>query len=288
MFFKDSEKSVSLVSRTVLTGMVLVLAGCSSTKSELEYSSTEPILSSVQQETAAAQVLMDAKRYYQHGLMTLAQDQFSAILDTYPLSPYVEFARIKIADSMFYKGNYESAAAAYQELLESFPSSPSRPYILLMAGKSYSMHCKGPDHDVSPLERSLELHGELLERYPYSPYAPVAKHWRVNALNTLSEHEKIVMEFYERQGAKEAQLARHQNLESKLVPRAEAARLLLASANRSPLMSEGSEGAPPVRVLAAARHLPDSGDPPPLSPPSGISTVWLARTQALDQVPGGS
>lgn len=159
------------------------------------------------------ELLKDAKRQYAEGLFSVARESFEAVRDQYPLGAYAEFAEIKAADSYFESGDYSTAGMLYEEFMKNRPSSPSLPYALLRAGRSYQMAQRGIGRDETAAEKSRNLYKQLIERFPDSIYAESAKAYRTEVEKNLATHEKMVIDFYRKMGKKAAWEAREREFE---------------------------------------------------------------------------
>lgn len=197
----------------------LILTSCSSSET------AEPAQPTELRETDAptvdtpeAQLFHEAKRLYRAGLYSVAVDSFESLRVNYPLSTYVEFAEIKIADARFESRDFGAASAAYEEFVKSHPASSTTPYAILMAGRSFQLTNRGVGRDIASLERAKEFYARLIEQHPSSFYARQARNYLREVSAAIADHEKFIMEFYRRKSNARAVEARSKVYEQKLIP----------------------------------------------------------------------
>lgn len=201
--------------------LLLGASACSSSKpdepKELSSSSEKEALE-ISLDTPETALLANGKKYFNSGLYSLARQNFEALRTGYPLSQYVEFAEIKIADSLFEGGEYELASKAYEDFIRARPASEAYPYMLFRAARCHQLSHKGIGRDTAPLEKALELFNRSLSEHPDSAYAESARKYRSEVVADLAEHEKRIVRFYEKQNRTAAVTAREQMYKEKWVP----------------------------------------------------------------------
>lgn len=149
-----------------------------------------------QLEGSESSLFRAGKRLYSAGLYSVALDSFQSLATNYPLSPYAEFAEIKIADSQFEDRKFEVAASAYEDFAKNHPGSKATPYVLMRAARSYQLSQRGLGRDVSPLNKAIENFDRLLQQYPNSIYAAPAAEFKREALESLAAYDSLVAKFY--------------------------------------------------------------------------------------------
>lgn len=268
---KSTIRPPKLTTRLLFLALIGTTQACSSTKApEPEPAPVELQKSSIKAvDTPEVTLFEQGKRHYTNGLYSAARENFEALRDTYSSGPYAEFARIKIPDTYFETGEYGTAGSLYEEFIKAYPSSPSVPYAMLRAGRSYHLSSRGVGRDIAPIEKAKEQYDLLIAKYPGSPYASAAKEFRKAALVVLADHEKFIANFYEKQEREKAAEAREQSY----------------SQRSGEIKKEALERrvAPPRRttdipqVIAAQRVRVDPSPPMPLS--------TLPRTRREDPLP---
>ncbi len=187
-----------------LSVLALTLASCSSSEKpepqavELKEKKVTTI------EAPEAQLLEEGKRLFSEGMYNVARDNFQSLRDSFPLSPYAEFAEIKIADTYFQTREYTDAALQYEDFTKNHPVSGSVGYALLMAGRSNQLLSTAAGRDAAPLEKALDFYNKTLTQFPNSSEAQNASTYKAEAEKSLREHERFVIEYYRKRGAAEA------------------------------------------------------------------------------------
>ena len=177
----------------------LLSSSCSSQKPKIEAPVKELAQSgSHSGSLQEGELLANAKKHYSHRLFTLARESFESLRDSYPSSPYIEFALIKIADCYFESSDYDLASKSYEDFITNYPSSSSVPYALLKQGKSLQLLNRGAGRDISPVEKSIIIYDRLLKEHPTSYYVKTAENLKFEALKTLSEHNNMIAGFYKK------------------------------------------------------------------------------------------
>lgn len=201
--------------------LLLLVSGCSSNKPDEPKEITETKKdqeSDVSVDTPEEELFKQGKRIYQAGLFSIARESFETLRSGYPLSPYVEFAEVKVADCHFEAGEYSAAATAYEEFVKNRPLSSSAPYMLYKAARSYQLSSSGVGRDSAPLEKSLQFYDSFLEKYPDSYYSIAARKFRSEVAESLAKHEQRIMAFYKKRNRPDALAAREKQFEEKWNP----------------------------------------------------------------------
>lgn len=186
----------------------LLSTGCSSETGKDDVKEI-PVAAIVSTDLPEGELVTTAKEQFEQGLYSVAVNSFEALANSFPLGPYAEFARIKMADCNFKLGRYEDSATLYEEFTKNHPASPSRPYALLMAARSLQLNNDGVGRDVEPLRRSKDLYTKLIEDHPDSIYTQAAKVHRRESMASIARSEQLIADFYRRTGNEKAYLARN-------------------------------------------------------------------------------
>ncbi|RMG42181.1 MAG: outer membrane protein assembly factor BamD [Candidatus Dadabacteria bacterium] len=201
LYFTNSRAILRLGPRIIYFSVLLLfLSSCFwNSKSKPEVVEVpDPVARAV--DTPEEALFREGKYYYSTGLYSEARDKFDSLRYGYPLSPYLEFAEIKAADSQFAISEYEAAAERYLEFIKNHPLSPAVPYAMLQAGRSFEMLNRGVGRDPQPLEKARKQYSELLKEHPNSIYSSVAKKYLLRVNKKIAEHNRLVMQFYKKRG----------------------------------------------------------------------------------------
>lgn len=146
------------------------------------------------------ELLEDALKAYDRGLFSVANQRFTELRDGYPGSYYSVLAELKIADATFYSGDYAPAQIAYEEFARVHPAHEAIPYVRYQIGRCNIEQYKDESRDQTPLNNAIKGFKELIEKYPSSEYALLARREINRARELIAEHEAFVAKFYLKQG----------------------------------------------------------------------------------------
>ncbi len=198
MKLSNKLKQIVEFSGVLCAGLFLILSqqACSSKdKDELKEVTFDEALTTDKPESV---LFLESLELYQNGLYSVAKESFSTFRAAYPLSPYAEFADLKIADSLFYSREYDAAALAYESFIKDHPRSAIVPYATLSAGRSYQQANRGAGRDVTTLEKARGFYQTVITNFSDTPYRQSAEFHLQKVETDLAEHEQLVMDFYER------------------------------------------------------------------------------------------
>jgi outer membrane protein assembly factor BamD len=150
------------------------------------------------EQEAAATLVATGMEAFNEGDYYNALTAFNQILERYPFSPEAMLAKLKSADSHFYRGEYLEAKALYQEFGERHPTNEAVPYVMFQIGRCDFRRVDRIDRDVSGARDSIKSFSRLLRTFPDSPYRREAKAHIENAKMFLVNHEYSVAAFYVR------------------------------------------------------------------------------------------
>ena len=194
----------------LLSWLIIFSVGCSTEadpEPPLEELTAESAITSNKAET---ELLALAQKYYENQLYAIARDSFQALIDTYPLTRWREFAEIKIADSLFESGEYPEAAQSYKAFVDAHPASDSNSYMLTQLGRCYKLQYRGVGRDIGYLQEGMKYFSELEKKFPQHAYGALAREYRFELEKLMAEHEMSIISYYKKQGetaAYEARLA---------------------------------------------------------------------------------
>jgi outer membrane assembly lipoprotein YfiO len=186
----------------LISGMLHL--GCSSKSSDVE---PEPEAKEIKTDkdtpstdASEAELIKLSKKLYQVGMFSVARDPLASLKDRYPLGAYASFAELKHADSFFFNREYNEAAKAYENIIKNSPASPEIPYVKLQAARSHVASARDAGRDRKPWERGLEIYDELVSVYSGTAYGEVASEERAKVVEELSSYDRVIVEFYRKQG----------------------------------------------------------------------------------------
>ncbi|MBT9291391.1 outer membrane protein assembly factor BamD [Prosthecodimorpha staleyi] len=162
----------------------LALAACSSTDDTVDKTTPPDVLFN----TGLAQL--------EAGKTTSAVKSFE---DVDRLHPYSELAKKSIllqAYSNFQKGAYTDAIQASKRFVTLYPSHKDAAYAQYLIGESYYAQIPDITRDQDITNKSLEAYGDVIKKYPDSPYAKDAQKKIDFARDQLAGKEMEVGRFY--------------------------------------------------------------------------------------------
>ncbi len=158
----------------------------------------------------AGQKALEKKQYES------ARQYFRRIVEGFPHSEHAPSARLAIGESHFQEGgtaNYLLAVSAYREFLTVYPSHPRSDYAQLQVGESYFRQKNGPDRDQTDTRHALEEFQRLLDQYPSSANAEMARDRIRECRQSLARAEFLAGYFYQRtRRAWRAAVARYEGI----------------------------------------------------------------------------
>jgi outer membrane protein assembly factor BamD len=155
---------------------------------------------------AKAQERMDADDYAE------AATLYQQIKDQYPYSRYAILAELKLGDAYYLNGKYIEAYGAYRSFEELHPTNDAVPYAIYQQGMCHYMRMNGIDRDQTPTLLTIQTLAHLVESYPESQYANLAKARIAEAQNNLAGHEFYIGEFYYKRKDYQAAMNRFRGL----------------------------------------------------------------------------
>ncbi len=179
--------------------LLIILSGCGPPPEALKKG----------KEKGPRELMEEGLRDMRDGFYEGAIQVFQEIKDKYPYSEYAVLAELKIADALYYKGNYDEAYEAYTEFERLHPVNPNIPYVIYQKGMCHFERVSTIDRDQYHTKKALEEFERLIRRFPNSKYARIAK-WRLRkCYSNLARHEIYVANFYYKMKKYRAALGRY-------------------------------------------------------------------------------
>ncbi|MEC9482112.1 MAG: outer membrane protein assembly factor BamD [Halomonas sp.] len=152
-----------------------------------------------------AQSSLDAGRYNQ------AVEQLEALDTRFPFGDYAEQAQLELIYAYYQTENWEAARAAASRFIRLHPDHPQVDYAYYLRGlaayQAGRFSLEGLElidiskRDLGASRDAYVDFGELVRRFPDSPYAADARQRIVYLRNVMARHELQVADFYLRKGA---------------------------------------------------------------------------------------
>ncbi|MDW5376201.1 outer membrane protein assembly factor BamD [Halomonas sp. HP20-15] len=174
-----------------------LLAGCASNE-------VDPDLQE-QELYQQAQSSLDTGRY------SAAVEQLEALDTRFPFGNYAEQAQLELIYAYYQIENWEAARAAASRFIRLHPDHPQIDYAYYLRGlaayEAGRFSLEGLElidiskRDLGASRDAYVDFGELVRRFPDSPYAADARQRIIYLRNVLARHELQVADFYLRKGA---------------------------------------------------------------------------------------
>ena len=172
------------------------------------------------------------------GNLQLLESQF-------PFGKYAEQSQLELIYAQFMSSDYSSSIASAERFIRLHPQHPNADYAIYVKGLSeFNLSGRLFDglfdldnstRDIGTARESFVTLGQLIEKYPNSPYAPDARQRLISLRNQLARSEINVANYYFSRGA------------------------LVAAANRGQFVVENFQQSPAVAdglaVMAQAYHM---------------------------------
>jgi outer membrane protein assembly factor BamD len=159
---------------------------------------------SAKKHLTADQYFHEASDNFHNGAYTLAVDQFHELLDQYPFSQYNEEAEIRIAHAQYLLGNYVEAIVAFTDFQRRHPTSPYLPFVGYYLGMCYASQLTTIDRDQAAAQNAQNVFVTLVQQYPDSPFADLAREQAARCRRNLAEHELHIARYYTKRGKDKA------------------------------------------------------------------------------------
>ncbi len=150
------------------------------------------------------QYFTEANENYRSGAYSLAIDQFHELLDQYPFSQYAEESELKIAQAQYLFGSYAEAIVSFTDFQRRHPTSPHLPAVGYYLAMCYAKQMGTIDRDQGAAQNAQNGFMTVVQQYPDSPFAELAREELSRCRNNLAEHEFYIAQYYAKRGNSKA------------------------------------------------------------------------------------
>ncbi|MFM9852422.1 MAG: outer membrane protein assembly factor BamD [Sphingomonadaceae bacterium] len=170
---------------------IIPLAGCARTKTKAD---TSYIARDVNTLYSAAKDRLDHKQY------KLAAALFDEVERQHPYSAWARRAQLMSAFSYYLAADHTESTNSAQRFLSIHPGNRDAPYAYYLVALNYYEQITDVTRDQKITQQALDTMGELMRRYPSSPYAADAR-LKVDLIRDhLAGKEMEIGRFYQRRG----------------------------------------------------------------------------------------
>jgi outer membrane protein assembly factor BamD len=177
--------------------LVAVLSACASLKED---------------EASSADVLYKSgKEALDSGYYENAIKDYEKLQASFPFGDYAQQAQLDIAYAYYKNNEPESAIAAADQFIKTYPRHEHVDYAYYLRGLANfaqssdyfdkPLHIDAARRDPRSAQESFQYFSELVERFPASRYASDARQRMIFLKNYLARHELYVADYYMRRGA---------------------------------------------------------------------------------------
>ncbi len=122
------------------------------------------------------------------------------VKDRYPYSESAKTASLKLADTLFKRGEYDVAFDLYDEFERLHPKDKNAPYVSFQKGMCYFERIRSFDRDQTFTNKARQEFERFIIRYPKSEYYNEAGKKLKECLTALCKYELYVGHFYFKSG----------------------------------------------------------------------------------------
>ena len=180
----------------LLSCLILAATGCSTKKRKLE-------------SMGHAELLQKGLDQAEKGNMPGALSALQLVKDRYPYTESAITASLKLADTYYGMGEYNTAYNFYSEFEALHPKDSHIPYIQFQKGMCSFKQIRGFDREQSNARVASIEFSKLIARYPDNDYSIKARRYNRECLLNLSKFEIYTGNFYFNQGKYYAALKRY-------------------------------------------------------------------------------
>ncbi|MER2605876.1 MAG: outer membrane protein assembly factor BamD [Siculibacillus sp.] len=181
-----SARGRSRFARVVGAAMLaLTVAACASQKDDMGLDSTP-----------ADQLYNEGLVQLQSGKRADAVKKFDDVDRLHPHSEWSKKAILMQAYTQFERGAYTDCITAAQRFVTLYPTSPDAAYAQYLIGESHYLQIPEVSRDQARTANALEAYGELIQKYPTSPYADDARKKILTVKDQLAGKEMDIGRFY--------------------------------------------------------------------------------------------
>lgn len=146
--------------------------------------------------TSAAEFYEIAAENMRLGAYDQAVEGYKSLLDEHPFSEHSEEAELAIGVAQYKNGACPEASASFTDFQRRHPTSPYLPQVGYLLGQCAEQQMRTADRDQSASQNAHVYYQALIQQYPSSPYAVLARDRLSSTRETLATHELDVAQYY--------------------------------------------------------------------------------------------
>ena len=208
-----SLRSIRPITIAPFATLALMLSGCST------LDSINPFTSSHTDEIKPIQANMTPETLYNNGVdalhtgrYKLAAQQFDAIQQNYPYSPWTSNAQLMEGYAFYLQNSYGDAISQLDRFLQLHPTSKDAAYAYYLRALSYYEQIADIQRDQQGTVEAMAALQDVVTRFPDSAYARDARLKVDLCRDHIAGKEMLVGRYYEQQHYYEAAINRYQRV----------------------------------------------------------------------------
>jgi len=189
-----------------LAALLPLLAGCGSKKDSDQESGADVPPAPVEQLYNNGVDALQSKRY------TTAADQFAAVEQNYPYSPWAMHAQLLKAYSQYLQNHYTDAIDGLNHFIELHPNNSDTPYAYYLRALCYYEQISDIQRDQKGTLDAINALQDVINRFPDTAYARDAQLKIDLGRDHLAGKEMAIGRWYQSQHLYEAAIGRFQRV----------------------------------------------------------------------------
>jgi outer membrane protein assembly factor BamD len=177
--------------------LLLISSGCSSKKTR------------TLDEMSHAELLEKGMKELKSNKLEQATQTLQMVKNRYPYTDSAIVATLKLADTYYDLGEYETAYSLYNEFDRYHPKDKNGPYVKYRKGMCFFTQIKGFDREQTHSQKAMIEFDSLIAQYPDNEYSKQARRYIRTCLINLAHFEVYTGNFYYRQKDYRAALQRY-------------------------------------------------------------------------------
>ncbi|MFN8644805.1 MAG: outer membrane protein assembly factor BamD [Candidatus Binatia bacterium] len=150
------------------------------------------------QQISADEAYETASENMRYGSYNQAVEGYKALLDEHPFAEHSEEAELMIGVAQYKDNACPEASASLTDFQRRHPTSPYLPMVGYLLGQCAELQMRSADRDQSASQNAHAYYQALIQQFPSSPYALLARDRLEYTRETLATHELDVAHYYDR------------------------------------------------------------------------------------------
>jgi outer membrane protein assembly factor BamD len=189
-----------------LAALLPLLSGCGGKKDSDQQNGTDVAPAPVEQLYNNGVDALQAQRY------ATAADQFAAVEQNYPYSPWAVHAQLMNAYAQYLQNHYTDAIDSLNRFIELHPTNRDTPYAYYLRALCYYEQISDIQRDQKDTQEAMNALQEVINRFPDTAYARDAQLKIDLGRDHLAGKEMAIGRWYQSQHLYEAAIGRFQRV----------------------------------------------------------------------------